>query len=205
MGNFWIYSVEPMPRTDLFSSRDYNPTNDYVAYNGIYLEPVPAKQWTRIPDKFKSLRHRDRTDKQGTTYHVFDDEIVKANQERLRPRGVLFTDHEPTAVEKAELEDRAAKLNMQFRIDAIQQYEEAMREAEANGRTLKANTYVRECYELLQLPRPGSAEAIRAQRQPGEDVADRIVAALERLLSRKVEAPSAPKATPSPKPAAATS
>lgn len=188
MGNYWVYSVEAMPRTDLFMSRDYNPNNDYIGYNSIYIEPVPAKTWVRIPDKLRSLRHRDRTDKQGTIYHVFDDEIVKANQERLRSRGVLFTDHEPTAAEKAELEARAAKLNMQFRIDAIQNYEESMREAEANGRTLKANTYVKECYELLQLPRPGSAEAIRAQRQPGEDVADRIVAALEKLLSRKPDA-----------------
>lgn len=205
MGTYYVYSVEPMPRVDLFATRDYNPTNDYIAYNSIYLEPVPARTWTRIPDKFRSLRHRDRTDKQGTTYHVFDDEIVKANQERLRPRGVLFTDHEPTAAERAELEERAAKLNMEFRIAAIQTYEEGLREAEANGRTLRANTYTRECYKLVGLPMPGSAEAIRAQRQPGEDVADRIVAALVRLLeTRKVEAPSA-KATPSPKPAAAAS
>jgi len=187
MANFYVYSVEPMPRTDLFEKRDYNPQNDYIAYNSIYLEPIPAKTWTRIPDKFRSLRHHDRTDKQGHPYHVFDDEIVKANQARLRPRGVLFTDHEPTAAEKAELESNAAKLNMQFRLDAIQSYEEAMREAEANGRTVKAPTYVKECYELLGMPRPGSAEAIRAQRQPGEDVADRIVAALEKLLSRKPE------------------
>jgi flagellar biosynthesis/type III secretory pathway protein FliH len=190
VANFWVYSVEPMPRVDLFATRDHNPANEYIGYNGIYIAPVEPKTWTRIPDKFRSLRHRDRTDKQGTTYHVFDDEIVKANQERLRPRGVLFTDHEPTAEERKELEERAAKLNMQFRLDTIQSYEEAMREAEANGRTVKAPTYVKECYELLGMPRPGSAEAIRAQRQPGEDVADRIVAALEKLLSRKPDVSS---------------
>jgi hypothetical protein len=191
--NFWVYSVEPMPRTDLFAKRDYNPTNDYIAFNSIYLDPIPAKTWVQIPDRFRSLRHHDRTDRQGHVYHVFADEIVKANQARLAPRGVVFTDHEPAADEKVTLEKEALEANMSFRLDQIQFYEESVKEAEANGRSLKANTYVKECYEVLGMERPGSVQALRAQRQPGEAVADRFAAAMEKLLahlsSPKVESP----------------
>lgn len=197
MSTYFVYSVEPMPRVDLFSKRDYNPQNDYIAYNGIYLPPVEAKTWTTISDRFRSLRHLDRTDKQGHGYHVFADEIVKANAERLRPRGVLFLDHEPTAAERTALAKEALELNTQFRLDSIQQYEEALKEAEANGRSVKANTYVKECYSVLGMERPGSVEALRSQRQPGEAVAERFASAMEKLvahLTPKAEIKPAPKA-----------
>lgn len=195
MSNYWIYSVEPMPRVDLFDKRDYNPTNDYIGFNSIYLPPLAAKTWTPIESKFKSLRHHDRADRQGHVYHVFDDEIVKANKERLRPRGVFFLDHEPTAAEKSAIAKEALELNMQFRLDQIQFYEESLKEAEAQGRSLKANTYVRECYELLGMERPGSVAAIRAQRQPGEAVADRFTAAMEKLVAH-LQAAQPKSATP---------
>jgi hypothetical protein len=182
MSTFFIYSVEPMPRTDLFSKRDYNPTNDYIAYNGVYLPPLEAKTWTPVVDRIQSLRHLDRADKQGHKYHVFADELVKANQERLRPRGVVFLDHEPTATEKADIAKEALELNMQFRLDTIQFYEESAKEAEAQGRSLKAGTYVKECYQILGMEQPGSVAALRAQRQPGEAVADRFAAAMEQLV-----------------------
>lgn len=193
MSTYFVYSVEPMPRTDLFAKRDYNPTNDYIAFNGIYLDPIPAKTWVQIPDRFRSLRHHDRTDRQGHVYHVFADEIVKANQARMAPRGMVFTDHEPTATEKAELEKQALELNMQFRLDQIQFYEESAKEAEANGKALKANTYVKECYEVLGMERPGSVQALRAQRQPGEAVAERFAAAMEKLIAHLSQ-----KDTPAP-------
>jgi hypothetical protein len=184
MPTFYVYSHEPMPRTDLFEKRDYNPANDYIAFNGVWLNPVPAKTWTAIPDRIRSVRHRDRSDKAGTPYHVFADELVSANRERLGPRGVIFTDHLPDGAEKAELEATAEARNLQFRLDLIQQYEEALKEAEANGRTVKANTYLTECYNIAGMERPGSVEALRAQRQPGEAVANRLVEALEQLVNK---------------------
>lgn len=192
--SYYVYSVEPMPRVDLFSKRDYNPINDYISYNSIYIDPIAAKTWTVLPDRMKSLRHHDRTDRQGHVYHVFADELVKANAERMRPRGVVFLDHEPTAAERPALEKEAMELNMQFRLDAIQFYEESMKEAESQGRTLKANTYVKECYTILGMERPGSVESIRAQRQPGEAAADRFAAALEKLVAHLT--PKTAKAEP---------
>lgn len=183
MSNYWVYSTEAMPRVDLFNKRDYNPNNDYIGYNSIYIAPIEAKTWTAIPDRMRSLRHYDRTDKSGHVYHVFADEIVKANAERLKPRGVIFLDHEPSAAERKQLEKESLELNLAFRLDAIQFYEESLKEAEANGRSLKANCYVKECYTELGMERPGSVEAIRSQRQPGEAAADRFAAALEKLVA----------------------
>ena len=206
MSNYFVYSVEPMPRVDLFGKRDYNPANDYIAYNGIYLPPIAAKTWTRIDDRFASLRHHDRTDKQGHRYHVFADEIVKANQERLRPRGVMFTDHEPTAAEKAQLEQEALNNNLQFRMEVIQFYEDQVREHETgNPARTKPTTYELECYEVLGMERPYSVAAFKSQRQPGEAVAERFAAAMEQLIKHlqpKAEAHSAKAPSSKPAPAA---
>lgn len=185
MSTFYVYTVEPMPRTDLHMKRDYNPANDRIAYNGIYLPPVEAKTWTRIEDRFKSLRHLDRSDRQGHVYHVFADELVKANQERLRPRGVVFTDHEPTAAEKATLEKEALDANIQFRLEAIQHYEDQVREHETgNPARTKPTTYELECYEVLGMERPYSVAAFKSQRDPGGAVTERFAAAMEKLVER---------------------
>ena len=53
---------------------------------------------------------------------VFADEIVQANKERMKERGVIFTDHEPSHNEKLELEAEAEKRNLAFRLAAIQEY-----------------------------------------------------------------------------------
>lgn len=189
--SYYAYTIEPMPRTDLFAKRDHNPATEYIGHNGIYLDPIPAKTWTKLPEHFKSLRHRDRADKQGTPYHVFISEIVEANRVRLEPRGVIFLDHEPTAEERAALEAQAAENNLKYRLGCVEEYETAMKEAEVNGRTYRASTYVTECYKELDMERPGSVEALRAQRQPGEAAADRFAASLEKVFERFLERVSA--------------
>src|SRR5258706_10635581 len=201
MSTFYVYSVESMPRVDLHLSRDYNPANDRIAYNGVYLPPLAAKTWTQVEDRIKSLRHHDRSDKQGHVYHVFADELVRANENRLRPRGVIFLDHEPTAAEKTQLEQESLAANLQFRLDAIQTYEESLKEAEANGRTLKANTYTKECYQLLNMEIPGSVAALRAVRQPGEEAAVRFASALEGAIERVMAKMLGSKPDASAKPA----
>jgi hypothetical protein len=200
MSNFYVYSVEPMPRVDLFAKRDYSPDNDYIHYNGIHLAPIDAKTWTRIDDRFKSLRHHDRTDRQGHTYHVFADEIVKANRERLGPRGVVFTDHEPSATEKLELEKLALERNLQFRLETIQHYEDQVREHETgNPARTKPTSYELECYEVLGMERPYSVAAFKSQRDPGGAAANRFAEALEKLVAHLgAGGHSAQKAAPKP-------
>jgi len=198
---YYVYSHEPMPRTDLFAARDYNPANDYIGYNSLYIPPITAREWTALPDRMQSLRHQDRSDKQGHKYHVFADEIVKANEERLKPRGVIFLDHEPSANERTVLGAEAEKRNLAFRLACIQDYEMALREAEAQGRTLRPLTYVKECYQVLGMERPGSVEALRAQRQPGEVVADRFTKALEALVEKLVTAKEVAAHAPKTQPA----
>lgn len=205
--DYWIYSVEPMPRVDLFSTRDYTPDNDWIGYNGVHIGPVPAKTWVNLPQRIKSLRHHDRTDRQGHPYNVFADEIVKANRARHAPRGVIFTDHEPTAAEKAILEKQALEANTQFRMETMQRYEDAVREHDTgNPSRTKPTSYELECYELLGIERPGSVAAFKSQRQPGEAVAERFAAAMEKLVAHLsgIGGSSAAKAHPAGKPTAST-
>lgn len=205
MSEYWMYSVEPMPRLDLVATgkRDYTPDNDWIGFNGVHIGPVPAKTWVRIPDRLKSLRHHDRTDRQGHVYHVFADEIVKANQVRHAPRGVIFTDHEPSAEERTRLEKEAQAANVQFRMEAMQHYEDQVREHDTgNPARTKPTTYELECYELMGVERPGSVQAFKSQRQPGDAVAERILAALEKLLAGRDGGTSAAKAHTASKPAA---
>lgn len=184
MSTYFVYSVEQMPRFDLAGKRGYTVDNDYIHYNGIHLPTIEAKTWTRIDDRFKSLRHHDRTDRQGHTYHVFADEIVKANSERLRSRGVLFIDHEPTAAEKTRLEREALELNTQFRLETIQHYEDQVREHETgNPARTKPTPYELECYEVLGMERPYSVAAFKSQRDPGGAAANRFAEALEKLVA----------------------
>ena len=205
MSDYWVYSVEPMPRTDLFSKRDYNPINDYISYNGIYLDPIPAKTWVKIPDRFRSLRHHDRTDKQGHVYHVFADEIVKANRERMGARGTIFTDHEPTAAEKPVLEKTALDANVEFRLAAIQHYEDQVREHETgNPARTKPTSYELECYEVLGMERPYSVAAFKSQRDPGAAAATRFAEALEKLLAHLGAGGTSAAKVATPKPAASS-
>jgi hypothetical protein len=201
---YWVYSVEPMPRVDLFGARDYTPDNDWISFNGVHIGAVPAKTWMQLPSRIKSLRHHDRTDRQGHVYHVFADEIVKANQHRAN-RGVIFLDHEPTAKEKLTLEARALEANTQFRMEAMQRYEDSVREHDTgNPSRTKPTSYELECYELLGIERPGSVAAFKSQRQPGEAVAERFTAAMEKLIERLgVGGTSATKAHPADKSAPA--
>jgi len=205
MSNFYVYSVEQMPRFDLAGKRGYTVDNDYIHFNGIHLPTLEAKTWTRIDDRFRSVRHHDRTDRQGHVYHVFADELVKANTERMRPRGVLFTDHEPSAEEKRRLEQEALELNTQFRLETIQHYEDQVREHETgNPARTKPTPYELECYEVLGMERPYSVAAFKSQRDPGGAAANRFAEALEKLVAHLgAGGHSAQKATPSKPPVAA--
>jgi hypothetical protein len=201
--NYWVYTVEPMPRVDLFGARDYTPDNDWISFNGIHIGAIPAKTWVQIPSRFKSVRHHDRTDRQGHVYHVFADEIVKANQHRAS-RGVVFTDHEPSVEEKAALEKKAMEANTQFRMEQMQRYEDSVREHDTgNPSRTKPTTYELECYELLGIERPGSVAAFKSARQPGEAVAERFAAAMEKLIAHLGGGTGAAKAHTPGKPSAA--
>ena len=114
------------------------------------------------------------------------DDLFDRLRKRFENRGLVFLDHEPTIVEKVELEKDAYQKNLAFRMTIVEGYENAVREKEVTGKGRTTPTpYEDECYSVLGLTKPYSVEAMRAQRHPGEAVGEQIVAALQRLEARR--------------------
>lgn len=181
---FWIYSTESLPNQKLMGKAGYTP--EYIAFSGVQLDPLDEKKWTKLPDRWLNIVHRDWLDKRGTREVVQTEDIVKAALARYSDRGVVILDHEPTAAEKAEFEKKSEEANLAFRMRAVEWYENQVREKEVTGHGRTHPTpYENECYETLGLTKPYSVEAMRAQRHPGEAVGEQIVAALERLHARR--------------------
>jgi hypothetical protein len=188
----YVYSVEPLPAEHLIGKPGYTP--ECLKWAGIELT-IPAGEWVKLPDYYPMLRHHGWTDKSGTRERVYTTDIVEALRNKAAQRGIIFIDHEPSAAEKVELEKASAELNLKHRAECVRFYEEQVREKEVTGfgRT-KPTPYEDECYTLLGLTKPYSPEALRAQRHPGEDAADRIATAITNALSA-AKADSTPPAT----------
>ena len=181
--SWFAYSPEAIPSGNLAGKPGYTP--ETLRWNGISII-LKEKEWTKFPDNFYYVRHKDWKDKQGTREHVAGEDIMASLKVRANERGVIMLDHEPTTQEKRELEKQAADANLAFRMRVVEEYENAVREKEVtgHGRT-KPTPYEDECYSMLGLTKPYSVEAMRAQRHPGEAVGEQIVAALERLAKRR--------------------
>lgn len=193
--SYYIYSEEAFPNEELQGKPGYSP--ERLMHAGIQLA-VHAKTWTKLPDRFSSVRHKDWVNRAGERYIVTIEDIVKPLEARFGNRGVIFLDHEPSAHEKAKFEHEAHEANLAYRMAAVEWYENQRHEKEVSGtgRT-RPTPYEDQCYQILGLTKPYSVEAMRAQRHPGEAVGEQIVAALERLDARRAEQAAAKPAAPS--------
>src|SRR4029077_15940895 len=180
----FIYSSETLPNPEMLGKAGYTP--EWFIWNGVQLPVLNKGEWLKLPDSFYNTIHKDWRDKAGTRQHIPTEDIAKAINARWGRRGVIALDHEPTAKEKLVLEAQSADNNLAFRMTIVEGYENAVREKEVTGKGRTTPTpYEDEGYSILGCRRPYSVEAMRAQRHPGEAVGDQIVAALDRLLSRK--------------------
>jgi hypothetical protein len=185
---YWIYSHEALPNPDLMGKPGYTPDAEYIRHGGFTLAFLPAKTWTKLPDISRTIRHRDWTDRKGTPEAIHMEDIVKPLTEKFEKRGVVLLDHEPDAKEKAVYELKSENASRAFMMSQVEWYEGQVREKEVtgHGRT-KPTPYEDLCYSFLELTKPYSVEAMRAQRHPGEAVGEQIVAALDRLDKRRAE------------------
>jgi len=183
----FIYTSETLPNPEMFGKAGYTP--EWFIWNGIQLPVLNKGEWTKLPDNFYNVMHKDWRDKGGTRIHVAMQDIAEQiNSGRYGRRGVICIDHEPTAEEKVKYKAESEQKNLAFRMTIVEGYENAVREKEVTGigRTVPT-PYEDECYTLLGLTKPYSVEAMRAQRHPGEAVGEQIAAALSRLLKRQEE------------------
>lgn len=193
---YFVYSPEAMPNPEMIGKPRYTPDNDYIKWGGISLPPLPKNQWVKLDDAFidkhplTTKHHRDWTDRQGTETEIpirrF--KAVIDNPDRgFASRGVVMIDHEPTAAEKEAIEKKSKELNLRFRKRAVEFFEQQRESAKARQGTYEPSPYVDECYDILQMGKPYSVEALMAQRDPGKEAVREMAEVLTSVFKAERE------------------
>ncbi len=192
--SYHVWAEEGIPKSNLIGKVGYTP--EYIQWNGVVLS-IPEKEWFKIPEVFRYRKHEHWRDRVGVEVIVTASEIADYILRHYHARGVIVLDHEPSADEKEGVPLLAHKLNLEWRRDVIQRYEDNLKEKEATGiGRVKPTPYEDECYEALGFPKPYSTETLRDQRRPGEASAERIAQAIAEGLKQVLAEHRAPKESP---------
>lgn len=200
----WIYSHESLPNQKLMGKPGYTPDSEFIRWGGLTLPPLPERQWTKLPEYLNTIRRSDWRDRQGTPIEIHISKFGPIIKNSFAKRGVIFMDHEPNEREKEELQRVSKELNLEWRKECIQMYEDQVREKETtgHGRT-KPTPYEDECYEILGQKKPYSVEHFQAMRNPGDMAAQKIAAAIadsqRDLVTTLVDALTKPASAPATK------
>ncbi len=181
--SWYVYSPEDLPNPAMMGRPFYTP--EYIALNGFQFPPLKKGEWTQLPNTYSTLRHRDWVDKQGAKDTVFIDEdfIQRLRDQGWEARGFIFMDHKPSQVEAHQAQVESKRLNDVFRQRRIDDFEHEAKAREMRGAYVQPLPYVEECYEILGIAKPYSVEALKAQRQPGEEAAIKIARAIKDALA----------------------
>lgn len=193
---FFVYTSETLPNPEMFGKVGYTP--EWFRFHGVQLPVIKKGEWAKFPDNYFNLYHKDWRDRSGTRIHISGTDTEGDKGERIAgmasvlaarwgERGVIVLDHPPTAEEKAKLEPLSEELNRDFRSRIIHNFENERQMAIARQGQRHPTPYEEECYELLNVTKPYSAEALRAARDPGGQAADRIADAIAKALSDRVK------------------
>ncbi len=181
--SYWVYSPEDLPNPKMMGKAFYTP--EYIILNGFQFPPLKKGEWTQLPNSYSTMRHRDWVDKQGFKDVVFIDEdfIQRLRDQGWEARGFVFMDHKPSQVEDHQARIESKRLNEAFRQRRIDDFEHEAKAREMRGAYVQPLPYVEECYEILGIAKPYSVEALKAQRQPGEESAQKIANAIRDVLA----------------------
>ncbi len=181
--SYWVYSPEDLPNPAMMGRAFYTP--EYIAHNGFQFPPLKKGEWTQLPNTYSTMRHRDWVDKQGFRDTIFIDEdfIQRLRDLGWEQRGFIFMDHKPSQVEAHQAQVESKRLNDVFRQRRIDDFEHEAKAREMRGAYVQPLPYVEECYEILGIAKPYSVEALKAQRQPGEEAAIKIARAIKDALA----------------------
>lgn len=180
---YWVFAPEDLPNTEMCGKPYYTP--EYIILNGFQFPFLKKGAWTQLPNTYRTTRHRDWVDKQGFSDAVFIDEefIQRIKDQGWEKRGFIFLDHKPSQVEDHQARQESKRLNDAFRQRYLDQFEHESEARKMRGAYIQPTPYVEECYEILGLAKPYSVEALKAQRQPGEEAALKIAAAIKDALA----------------------
>lgn len=181
---YYIYSHEALPNPALMGKPRYTPDGDWIKLGGVTLPQLPAQKWMELSEddpRYVTLRRADWRDRQGTQIEVplkrFK-KLIDNPQNWYAERGVVMLDHNPTPEEKKRIEAVCAENNLRFRKKAVEFFENQRDMAKARQGTYEPTPYIDECYDLLNMPKPYSLDALQEQRRPGEAAAERIASAI---------------------------
>ncbi len=205
---YYLYSPEALPNPEFMGKPRYTPDNDYIKFAGVTLPPIPKKQWLKLDDedpRYNTLRRADWRDRHGTAIEVPLKKFrpVIENPERgFAERGVVMLDHEPAPHEKKAIEAKSEELNMRWRKKCVEFFEQQRDNAKARQGTYEPTPYIDECYEMLEMRKPYSMEALRAQRDPGREAVKEMAEAITQTQERLIESVAALLTRPKSEPVA---
>lgn len=205
---FYVYTSETIPNPEHFGKVGYTP--EWFQFHGVQLPVIKQGEWAKFPDNFFTMYHKDWRDRGGTRQHVSAQDtegdkgeriagLASALSARWGDRGVIVLDHPPTPEEKKSLQALSLELNREFRARMIHSFENERQMAIARQGQRHPTPYEEECYDLLNVTKPYSAEALRAARDPGGQAADRIADAIAKALgdhTKRQEEPQGSKIEP---------
>jgi hypothetical protein len=188
---WFIYSSEALPNPELMGKSGYTPDSEYIRFGGATLPVLQKGTWTKLPESFTTIHHKDWKDKAGDEREINIRRFkpVVDNPERgFAERGVIMLDHEPSDAEKKKLEQVSAELNLKFRKKHIEFYENQRQIALARQGQYPVTAYVDECYEILKMEKPYSMEALQSLRSPGQKAAQQIADAISAGVKENAKA-----------------
>lgn len=181
---YFIYSHESLPNPSMMGKPRYTPDSDYIKLGGITLPALPKQEWLELNEddpRYVTVRHADWRDRHGTEIEVplkrFK-KLVDNPNNSWAERGVVMLDHLPTPEEKKHIAGACSENNLRFRKKAVEFFENQRDMAKARQGTYDPNPYVDECYDILNMPKPYSLDALQEQRRPGEYAAVRLADAM---------------------------
>ncbi len=192
--HWWVYSPESLPDFRQGFSREYVELGDGFTFM------VEGGKWQRLgmelPDGtfrnfFQTVRFSDFQDRRGTVVTITAEDAASIIRARYADRGVVvLPEHAYRDKQKrAEAERIAKERNLEFRKQAVAEFEERCEEARQLGLKLpKASPWLKESYVMLNMTDPTSFEATVALRNPGSNTAREIAGQLEGVLAPLVQA-----------------
>lgn len=187
---YYIYSHDPMPNLEMMGKPRYTPDGDWIRAAGVTLPAIPAQTWVELDEddpRFKTIRRRDWRDRQGDQIEVSLRRFLPVVKSQFTERGVVMLDHKPSEQEQKALAHACGENNMNFRKKAIEFFENQRDMAKARQGTYDPTPYIDECYDVLGMKKPYSMEALKAQRDPGAEAANRIADAIAGAMKKERE------------------
>jgi hypothetical protein len=180
---YWLYSPENFPHEGYQQGRN----REYISACGVQIAPVKAAEWQQLKTGYVTIQFEDYQDKVGKQVVIVDHEIARHINEKFGNRGVLVVSDGDYQTKKDLLEEAAQKVNIDFRKRVVEEFEQTREEVKAQGRTYRPSGYIEECYDILQLPKPWSADTLMKQRDPGAAAAQQIADAIATALPAAIQ------------------